>query len=63
MSLLCLPEATLAAANRLGRWLAQGDMAGEPAVANAPLVVLAGNAVMPTVDAACRLAKLSGGRY
>ena len=61
MSLLCLPEATLAAANRLGRWLAQDDMAGEPAVANAPLVVLAGNAVMPTVDAAFRLAKLSGG--
>ena len=25
MSLLCLPEATLVAANRLGRWLAQED--------------------------------------
>ncbi|EPK7358710.1 YdcF family protein [Kluyvera intermedia] len=61
MSLLCLPEATLAAANRLGRWLAQDDVAGEPDVANAQLVVLAGNAVMPTVDAACRLAALSGG--
>ncbi|WP_052282478.1 YdcF family protein [Kluyvera genomosp. 1] len=61
MSLLCLPEATLAAANRLGGWLAQDDVAGQPSVADAQLVVLAGNAVMPTVDAACRLATLSGG--
>ena len=37
-----LPEAVLAAANQLGAWLAQ--------------VVLAGNAVIPTIDFACRLA-------
>lgn len=61
MSLLSLPEATLAAVNRLGRWLAQNDVDGQPKIADAELVVLAGNAVMPTVDAACRLAKSSGG--
>ncbi|WBW59163.1 YdcF family protein [Klebsiella electrica] len=49
-----LPEATLAAANRLGQWLALDDFTVQtPAV---DIVVLAGNAVIPTIDAACRLA-------
>ena len=45
-----LPEATLAAANRLGQWLALDDFTVQtPAV---DIVVLAGNAVIPTIDAA-----------
>lgn len=60
MSLSHLPQATLDAANLLGHWLAQNDMAGQPKPAQSPLVVLAGNAVMPTIDAACRLASESG---
>lgn len=53
----CLPEATLNAANVAGRWLAQDDL--QP---NAPvdLVILAGNAVIPTIDAACRVASEQG---
>lgn len=48
-----LPEATLAAANQLGAWLAQDDLPQDPQL---ELVVLAGNAVIPTIDFACRLA-------
>ncbi|HDR2624145.1 YdcF family protein [Enterobacter cancerogenus] len=53
----CLPEVTLNAANVAGRWLAQDDL--QP---NAPvdLVILAGNAVIPTIDAACRVASEQG---
>ena len=51
-----LNDATLHAANRVGEWLAQNDYPTPPVDAEADLVVLAGNAVMPTIDAACRLA-------
>lgn len=51
-----LNETTLRAANRVGEWLAQNDFATPPVNVEADLVVLAGNAVMPTIDAACRLA-------
>jgi hypothetical protein len=49
-----LPEATLAAANRLGQWLALDDFTVQASAVD--IVVLAGNAVIPTIDAACRLA-------
>lgn len=49
----CLPEATLAAVNATGEWLAQDDYRhGQPFDA----VILAGNAVIPAIDAACRVA-------
>lgn len=51
-----LPEPTLAAANTLGEWLAQNDFVGKPAPVRADVVILAGNAVIPTIDAACALA-------
>ncbi|MRS15763.1 YdcF family protein [Enterobacteriaceae bacterium RIT691] len=51
-----LTENTLHAANRVGEWLAQNDYPTPPVNVDADLVVLAGNAVMPTIDAACRLA-------
>ncbi|QKN84021.1 YdcF family protein [Scandinavium goeteborgense] len=51
-----LNETTLQAANRVGEWLAQNDFPTPPVNVDADLVVLAGNAVMPTIDAACRLA-------
>ncbi|WP_330981774.1 MULTISPECIES: YdcF family protein [Enterobacterales] len=51
-----LNEDTLSAANCVGEWLAQNDFATPPVNVEADLVVLAGNAVMPTIDAACRLA-------
>lgn len=56
-----LPEATLNAANQLGGWLAQNDFSGHPGCQDTQLVVMAGNAVMPTIDAACRLVSESGG--
>ena len=49
-----LNDATLMAANRLGGWLAQCDP--DAGSCGAALVVLAGNAVVPTIDAACGLA-------
>lgn len=52
-----LNEKTLLAANRVGEWLAQNDFDAPPVNVEADLVVLAGNAVMPTIDAACRLAE------
>lgn len=61
MKLAFLPEATLAAANVLGGWLAQNEISGQPDAADSQLVVLAGNAVMPTIDAACRLASENDG--
>lgn len=51
-----LSAATLAAANQVGAWLAQDDLAMLPALPQVDVVVLAGNAVIPTIDAACRLA-------
>ncbi|KMK09181.1 hypothetical protein ABW07_07890 [Pluralibacter gergoviae] len=47
-------DTTLRAANRLGQWLAQRDPDSD--LSEAGLVILAGNAVIPTIDAACRLA-------
>ncbi|HHA1922056.1 TPA: YdcF family protein [Enterobacter ludwigii] len=51
-----LPESTLAAINTVGQWLAQDDLGDTRDVAAVDRVILAGNAVMPTIDAACRLA-------
>ncbi|MFX0565984.1 YdcF family protein [Kosakonia cowanii] len=51
-----LPEPTLAAVNRLGEWLAQNDFTGKPSPVRADVVILAGNAVIPTIEAACGLA-------
>lgn len=51
-----LSEKTLAAANALGAWLAQNDFVGKPAPVRADIVILAGNAVLPCIDAACKLA-------
>ena len=50
-----LSAATLAAANQVGAWLAQDDLATLPALPQVDVVVLAGNAVIPTIDAACRM--------
>jgi len=47
-----LTASTLEAANRLGQWLAQSESVN----GNIDLVVLAGNAVIPSIDAACELA-------
>ncbi len=52
-----LSATTLAAANLTGGWLAQNDLATLTAPPTVDVVVLAGNAVIPTIDAACRLAK------
>lgn len=49
-------ERTLAAANTLGAWLAQNDFVGKPTPVRADVVILAGNAVIPAIDAACALA-------
>nr|WP_318381625.1 YdcF family protein [uncultured Enterobacter sp.] len=51
-----LPEATLTAVNTLGRWLSQNEFADKPQPVHADCVILAGNAVIPTIDAACKLA-------
>ena len=56
-----LSAATLAAANQVGAWLAQDDLAMLSALPQVDVVVLAGNAVIPTIDAACRLAGGRGG--
>ncbi|MEO3738780.1 ElyC/SanA/YdcF family protein [Kosakonia sp. WA-90] len=55
-----LPEQTLAAANALGAWLAQNDFVGKPTPVRADVVILAGNAVIPTINAACALAAAQG---
>ncbi|WP_312410291.1 YdcF family protein [Pseudescherichia sp.] len=55
-----LPEKTLTAVNVLGHWLAQNEFEGKPLPAQAGCIVLAGNAVIPTIDAACELAASSG---
>ncbi|MEG5548525.1 YdcF family protein [Enterobacter wuhouensis] len=51
-----LPDATLAAINTVGAWLAQDDQQ----VSDVDRVILAGNAVIPTIDAACRIAAQNG---
>lgn len=50
-----LSDASLEAINTVGQWLAQDDFCGGPACP-ADCVVLAGNAVIPTIDAACQIA-------
>lgn len=52
----CLPEHTLKAANTLGQWLAQNDFASKPDPLRADAVILAGNAVIPVIDAAFDIA-------
>lgn len=51
-----LSEVTLQAVNTVGQWLAQNDFSAEEPF-QADCVVLAGNAVIPTIDAACKIAK------
>ncbi|MDM3324422.1 YdcF family protein [Citrobacter sp. Cb080] len=51
-----LSATTLAAINTVGRWLTQNDFTGNITV-RSDCVILAGNAVIPTIDAACRIAK------
>lgn len=51
-----LPETTLAALNTVGTWLAQDDLGSGQRGEEIRLVILAGNAVIPTIDAACRMA-------
>lgn len=51
-----LQATTLSAINTLGEWLADNEFAAPPAVSDADLIILAGNAVIPTIDAACELA-------
>ncbi|HBH4361224.1 TPA: YdcF family protein, partial [Escherichia coli] len=50
-----LSTATIDAINVIGQWLAQDDFSGEVPY-QADCVILAGNAVMPTIDAACKIA-------
>ncbi|YCI83335.1 YdcF family protein [Enterobacteriaceae bacterium] len=50
-----LPDQTLQAVNTIGQWLACDD-ANSTRNAKADLLVLAGNAVIPTIDAACERA-------
>lgn len=47
-----LPGSTLNAVKTVGSWLAQDDRRSQPVDA----VILAGNAVIPTIDAACKIA-------
>lgn len=60
MTFPALREVTLDALNLVGRWLAQDDLTDASPGPDVGLVVLAGNAVIPSIDAACRLA--SGSR-
>lgn len=53
----CLPGSTLSAVNTVGQWLAQDDLQPGKSV---DMVILAGNAVIPTIEAACRLAAEQG---
>lgn len=53
-----LPDATLAAINTVGEWLAQDDLSGSRQLPDVDAVILAGNAVIPTIDAACRIAAM-----
>ena len=51
-----LSTATIDAINVIGQWLAQDDFSGEVPYQD-DCVILAGNAVMPTIDAACKIAR------
>lgn len=51
-----LQATTIDAVNTLGQWLSHNEFAAPPAVSDADLIILAGNAVIPTIDAACQLA-------
>ena len=51
-----LPDATLAAINTVGEWLAQDDLSDSRQPPDVDAVILAGNAVIPTIEAACRIA-------
>lgn len=51
-----LPDATLAAINTIGEWLAQDDLSGSCQHPDIDAVILAGNAAIPTIDAAFRIA-------
>lgn len=51
-----LANATLAAINTVGEWLAQDDLSVTRQAPEIDAVILAGNAVIPTIDAACRIA-------
>jgi len=59
-ALTCLSKATLEAINTLGHWLADNDSGVPPAQQEADLIVLAGNAVLPTIEFAYDFAKQSG---
>lgn len=51
-----LQATTIDAINRLGEWLSHNEFDAPPAVSDGELIILAGNAVIPTIDAACQLA-------
>lgn len=51
-----LANATLAAINTVGAWLAQDDLSMTRQAPEIDAVILAGNAVIPTIDAACSIA-------
>ncbi|EPC0233761.1 DUF218 domain-containing protein YdcF [Escherichia albertii] len=51
-----LSAKTIDAINVIGQWLAQDDFSNE-ALYPADCVILAGNAVIPTIDAACKIAR------
>ncbi|WMY72282.1 YdcF family protein [Buttiauxella selenatireducens] len=51
-----LQATTLDAINTLGEWLSHNEFDAPPAVSDGELIILAGNAVIPTIDAACQLA-------
>ncbi|SMG28965.1 YdcF family protein [Cedecea sp. NFIX57] len=51
-----LSQPTIQAVNTLGQWLAQSDFTGTPQAQDADLIILAGNAVIPTLEAACEFA-------
>ena len=51
-----LADATLAAINTVGAWLAQDELSVTRHAPEIDAVILAGNAVIPTIDAACRIA-------
>lgn len=53
----CLHGTTLDAVNTVGAWLAQDDYQDNQPV---DLVILAGNAVIPAIDAACKNAAEQG---
>lgn len=57
---ITLNDNALAAANLLGKWLAQNDSPRDADEGEADLIVLAGNAVIPTIDAAMSLASRRG---